>query len=235
LLARLFFREHLSARAGIALVLVCAASGLLAWPAHAKDAPGTALLLVAAACGCWALDNNWTARIDAFTPAQTTFAKGLVAGGVNLALGIAGSGAPALAGVAPAVAIGAVCYGLSLALLVWAAQQLGAARSQLAFASASFWGVALSWWLLGEAILPQQLAAALAMALALGLLAGEAHAHWHRHAAVTHRHWHRHDDGHHEHAHPEGAPRGGHSHEHAHAPLAHAHPHRPDLHHRHHH
>jgi drug/metabolite transporter (DMT)-like permease len=233
LLARAFFGEHLSARDALAILLVCAASALLALPVHAGGAPGSALLLAAAACLCWALDNNWTSRIDAFTPAQTSFAKGLVAGSSNLALGLAGGGSPGLADAGLALGIGAACYGFSLALLVSAAQQLGAARSQLVFATASFWGVALAWLLLGEPALPLQIGAGALMALALGLLGRQDHSHWHLHVAVTHRHAHRHDDGHHDHVHPEGPPEHAHSHEHHHPARAHAHPHRPDLHHRH--
>ncbi len=235
LLARAFFREHLSARDALAILLVCAASALLALPLHAGGAPGSALLLAAAACLCWALDNNWTSRIDAFTPAQTSFVKGLVAGSSNLALGLAGGGSLTTENAGLALGIGAVCYGLSLALLVSAAQQLGAARSQLAFATASFWGVSLAWLLLGEPALSLQIAAGALMALALGLLGREAHSHWHRHSLVTHRHAHRHDDGHHTHDHPEALPDHAHSHEHHHAAQSHAHPHRPDLHHRHRH
>jgi drug/metabolite transporter (DMT)-like permease len=233
LLARVFFREHLTTRGALAILLVCAASALLAIPTGAGGAPAPALLLVAAACLCWALDNNWTSRIDAFTPAQSSCAKGLVAGSVNLALGLAGGDGLAPANAGLALAIGAACYGLSLALLVSAAQQLGAARSQLAFATASFWGVALAWLLLGEPVLAVQLASAAAMALALVLIGREQHGHWHQHEAVTHRHAHRHDDGHHDHSHPEALSETWHSHAHRHDAQAHAHPHRPDLHHRH--
>jgi drug/metabolite transporter (DMT)-like permease len=234
LLARAFFHEHLGARGGLAIVLVCAGSALLALPAHAAGAPASALAFAAAACLCWALDNNWTARIDAFTPAQSTFAKGLAAGGVNLAIGLANGGATTPRSAGLALGIGALSYGVSLVLLVGAAQRLGATRSQLAFATASLWGVALAWLLLGEPVLAAQLVAAAAMAVALVLLAREPHAHAHQHAARTHRHWHRHDDGHHAHAHPDGEPAArGHSHEHRHAAQAHSHPHAPDLHHRH--
>ena len=233
LLARTCFREHLAARGALAILLVCAASALLALPAHAGGAPVSALLLVAAACLCWALDNNWTSRIDAFTPAQSSFAKGLVAGSVNLALGLAGGDSLTPGHTGLGLGLGAVCYGLSLALLVSAAQELGAARSQLAFATASLWGVALAWLLLGEPVMPLQIAAGALMAFALVLLGREGHGHWHQHRNMTHRHAHRHDDGHHDHAHPEGVPEHAHSHEHHHAAQAHAHPHRPDLHHRH--
>jgi drug/metabolite transporter (DMT)-like permease len=233
LLARAFFREHLAAHGVLATLLVVAASALLALPAQSAGAPAAALPWVVAACLCWALDNNWTSRIDAFTPAQSSFAKGLVAGSVNLSLGLAGGASLTPASSAMALGIGAACYGLSLALLVAAAQQLGAARSQLAFATASFWGVAIAWLMLGEPVLAVQLAAAALMAFALALLGREAHAHWHQHAPITHRHAHRHDDGHHGHPHPEGVPDQAHSHEHSHAAQAHAHPHPPDLHHRH--
>jgi drug/metabolite transporter (DMT)-like permease len=234
-LAWLFFHEHLAGRTLLAIALVCLASALLALPGHSPGAPGPALALLAAACLCWALDNNWTARIDGFTPAQSSFVKGLVAGSVNLALGLAAQGAlpPRSAGLA--LALGAASYGISLVWFVAAAQQLGATRSQLAFASASFWGVALAWGLLGEPVLPVQLAAGALMGGALLLLGREPHGHWHHHTEVTHRHWHRHDDGHHAHAHGPGEGAEAHSHEHRHAPLAHAHPHRPDLHHRHRH
>ncbi len=234
LLARAFFHEHLGTRGGVATALVCAGSVLLALPAYAAGTPVLALCLAAAACVCWALDNNWTSRIDAFTPAQSTFAKGLVAGSVNLALGLASGGKLAPASAGSALAIGAVCYGVSLVLLVGAAQRLGAARSQLAFATASFWGVALAWGLLGEPVLPIQVVAAALMALALALLARETHAHWHQHAATGHRHWHRHNDEHHAHTHADAPPPvSGHSHEHQHPTLAHSHAHEPDLHHRH--
>ncbi len=236
LLARAFFHEHLGPRGALAVLLVCGGSALLALPAHAAGAPPSALLFVAAASLCWALDNNWTSRIDSFTPAQSTFAKGLVAGSVNLALGLGLTGSdgfePWNAGLA--LVIGATSFGLSLVLLIGAAQQLGAARSQLAFASASLWGVAFAWLLLGEPLLPEQFGAAALMAFALVLLARDPHGHWHLHEAKTHRHWHRHDDGHHAHARSEGIPAvRGHSHAHAHPAQAHAHPHAPDLHHRH--
>jgi drug/metabolite transporter (DMT)-like permease len=135
--------------------------------------------------------------------------------------------------LAIALVVGALCYGLSLVLLVAAAQQLGAARSQLAFATASLWGVALAWLWLGEPVHPAQLAAGTVMGVALVLLRKEPHSHWHQHPEVTHRHWHRHDDEHHRHAHAPGDAAEAHSHEHRHAAHAHAHPHRPDLRHRH--
>ena len=47
---------------------------------------------------CWGLDNNLTALVSGFTPAQTTVVKGMIAGAVNLTLGLSlGQHFPALA------------------------------------------------------------------------------------------------------------------------------------------
>ena len=134
-----------------------------------------------------------------------------------------------------AVGVGTLAYGASLVLYVGAAQHMGATRSQMAFATAPFFGVLVAWTLLGEAILPAQLVAGGLMALGVWLSAGDVHAHAHRHDAVTHTHRHRHDDEHHEHERADPPPNGWHAHEHTHEAAEHEHLHRPDLHHRHEH
>lgn len=232
LLGWLFFREHLDKRVVVAVILVTIASALLAGASGAALVP--AALLVAGGCLCWGLDNNLSASIDGFTPAQSTLAKGLAAGTVNLALGFAvGAPLPRALDVGAALLLGSLAYGASIVLYVRAAQQLGAVRSQLVFSSAPFFGVLVAWVALREPVLATQLAAAALMLAAIALLHRERHAHEHTHEAMTHTHWHRHDDGHH-HDHVHDPPVvGGHVHEHVHEATTHAHVHRPDLHHRH--
>jgi drug/metabolite transporter (DMT)-like permease len=242
LLAAALFREHVGGRTWLALGAIALGGIVLAAPASgAPPAAGTlaAFVLVALACVCWGFDNNWTALIGGFTPAQTTLVKAALAGGVNLGLGLLlersrlAEGGPAWAAVAAALGLGALAYGASIALYVQGAQQVGASRSQLLFSTAPFWGLALSWLVLGEPVLGAQVAAGIAMAAGVVLLATGRHEHEHGHAALEHTHRHRHDDGHHDHAHP-GLPAGtAHTHAHVHAPVRHAHPHVPDLHHRH--
>lgn len=233
-LARTVFKEHLAPRTWAAVALVVLASLLLA-PGTPQG--GAAVAWVALACLAWGLDNNLTALIDAYTPAQITFAKGSVAGLVNLGLGMVfDAGALTLSAAGMGLGVGALGYGASLLLYVAGSQHLGATRSQLLFSSAPVWGLLLAWLALGEPVLAGQLAAVPCMALALWLWHHERHEHPHTHAAVTHRHWHRHDDGHHEHAHAETViPGAWHSHEHSHEAIEHVHAHRPDLHHRHEH
>jgi len=230
-LAWAFFREHIDRRTLVAAGLVVAGGVLLA---GGSGAGWTASALVAGACLCWGLDNNLTALISGFTPAQTTVAKGLIAGSVILALGLAtGERTPGLAGVGAALAVGAVSYGLSIMLFISGAQQVGATRAQLLFATSPFLGVVLAWTLLCEHVQAAQLAAAPCMAAGIGLMLTARHGHAHAHDAMTHTHSHRHDDGHHDHVHP-GLPASvRHTHVHTHPPLAHTHAHLPDLHHRH--
>ena len=231
-LARLFFKEHLERNTWIAVALVIAASILLS---PGTPGGGMAIGLVALACVAWGLDNNFTAVIDRFTPAQVTFAKGLIAGSANLVLGLIVDPQPAVGWAFGAgLVVGAFSYGASLLLYIGGAQHLGATRSQLIFSTAPAWGLGLSWLVLGERLEAVHLVAAAMMALAIWLWHREQHAHVHRHHRVTHRHWHRHDDGHHDHEHDGSvAPGAWHSHEHTHQAQEHEHPHQPDLHHRH--
>jgi drug/metabolite transporter (DMT)-like permease len=227
-----FFHEHLDRRTLLAAGLVLAGGLLLASPEGA--AGWRAGALVALACVCWGLDNNLTALVSGFTPAQTTLVKGLGAGTVNLAIGLVVEGglAPA-AGVGAALLVGAFSYGFSIMLYISGAQQLGASRSQLLFSTSPFLGVLLAWLVFGERATGAQLAAAALMISGIALMLGARHEHEHAHERMVHTHEHRHDDGHHDHVHP-GLPAWvRHTHEHVHEPVTHTHPHVPDLHHRH--
>jgi drug/metabolite transporter (DMT)-like permease len=232
LLGALFFRDRIGAR-GAAGVL-CALAGAVLLSVGEGASGWQAGALVVAACACWGLDNHLTALIDGITPTQVTFWKGLAAGTVNLAIGVAVAplAAPG-AQLAAGLAVGALAYGVSIALTISAAQSLGATRAQSVFASAPFFGALLAMVFLGESLGVVHLGAALLFAAAVALLSLDRHAHTHSHPALEHEHAHRHDDGHHDHPHP-GEPRSlWHSHRHAHAPIVHRHPHWPDLHHRH--
>ena len=126
----LFFREHLGRRTILAVLLVVAAGAILAAPDGMAGARAAALVLLA--CAAWGLDNNLTALIDGLTPAQSTLVKGAVAGAINLAVGLAAAGEPPpLDAALGALAVGALGYGLSIALYIRGAQELGATRAQL--------------------------------------------------------------------------------------------------------
>jgi drug/metabolite transporter (DMT)-like permease len=234
LLGYVMFRDELNLHGWVAAVGTVAAAVLLSISeGHAGVQAG---LLIALACFCWGLDNHFTALITGLTPAQTTFWKGLVAGIVNLGIGIQLSDYTASVSLtATAILVGVFAYGISLVLYITSAQKLGATRSQIIFSSSPFFGVILAVAFLGESISLAQLAAILLIVTSLGFLFFERHLHVHRHEATAHEHWHRHDDGHHDHVFP-GMPRGlYHSHWHEHKATKHSHPHWPDPYHRHRH
>ncbi|MBL6999401.1 MAG: DMT family transporter [Gammaproteobacteria bacterium] len=230
----LVFRDHLGRKGWIGVALALLASALLA---GAPDSAGPlAVVLVLLACLCWGLDNHLTALIDGISPSQSTLWKGSIAGSVNLIIGLTFE--PISAGfqqLSLALLVGALCYGASIVLYIHSAQQIGATRAQLLFASAPFFGVMLSVLLLDESLSLVHLIATPVFLLGVSLLLIESHTHRHNHAAMTHEHVHSHDDDHHNHAHDGLADSARHSHLHTHQPMTHQHPHWPDLHHRHRH
>jgi len=232
LLAWAFFREHLDRKTWMAAGLTVAAGVVLAAPSGFATAP--AALLVGLGCLCWGMDNNLTALVDGFTPAQTTLVKGFVAGSVNLALSFlleSPTLSPSFVGVA--LAVGALAYGASIVLYIRGAQHLGATRSQILFSTSPFLGGVFAWVVLGEPVLAVQIGAGALMIAALWLLLSARHEHDHEHGPMVHTHNHRHDDGHHTHEHEGRAAGMRHTHEHEHEEMEHSHPHEPDLHHRH--
>ena len=234
LLAYAIFREYITKRTWLAVVFIVAGGITLASPSGWGNM--RAVILVALACICWGFDNNLTSIIDGFTPAQTTFIKGIFAGLINLGIGLSiEKSAIGWNYVAGAVVIGMFSYGLSIVLYISGAQKLGATRSQMIFAAAPFLGVTISWAILREPILASQIIAALIMATGLWVLLSERHEHVHLHDRIEHTHSHSHDDGHHMHVHQKLPSGVQHTHAHEHDEVEHAHPHEPDLHHRHEH
>ena len=93
IIARVFLQEQIGRRAGLGIVIVVLGGVILAGTAEAGVAVGA--VLVAATCVCWGIDNAITASLDSYSPSQITLVKGMVAGSVNLALGLLLTGAPA--------------------------------------------------------------------------------------------------------------------------------------------
>ena len=234
-LGHFVFRDHLGRYGWAGVVGVVTAGALLSL---GDSGNVVAVLLVTAACIFWGIDNHLTALIDGITPAQSTLWKGLAAGTFNILLAtMIGAEWPAVSIWSIALLVGALSYGASIALYISSAQQLGATRAQIIFASSPFLAAALSALFLSEPFGPLHLVAVGVLILSVFLLLRDrqVHEHDHTHEAIEHEHSHRHDDGHHTHVH-DGLPASTrHSHRHTHEPMTHRHPHWPDLHHRHEH
>ena len=231
ILAVVIFREHLGRWTWVGNAGVLVAGVLLGFNEGWSGWLGMAC--IAGAAVAWGLDNNFTAIIDGISAEDSTFWKGLIAGTTNLAIGLAFFSWRLDWNWLWALALGAVAYGVSIALYIRSAQGLGATRSQMVFATSPFFGVVLSLVWLGEGFSVLQGVAAAVLAGSIALIFFDRHEHAHEHEAATHEHAHRHDDEHHEHEHLETVT-AAHHHVHSHDPLVHTHPHWPDLHHRHH-
>ena len=228
------FREHVGRRIAGGMVAIAAGAMVLAWdPGHGLRFSGGALM-VAGACLGWALDNNLTRKVSASDPLQIASVKGLVAGGVNIAIALAlGAPVPRVVTVLVAALLGLVSYGLSLVLFVLALRGLGAGRTSAYFSTAPFVGALLGVVALDDPLTPGLGLGAALMIVGVWLHVSERHDHDHVHEPIEHEHRHEHDE-HHRHDHDGSAPPGEpHSHRHTHEPVRHSHPHFPDIHHRH--
>ncbi len=235
LLAWIVFRENADRRIVLGMLLIVAGAVLLAWPGRlAPAAVGPGAPLIALACLCWALDNNFTRKVSASDALFIAGLKGLVAGIANVALAaMLGARLPAAATLAAAMTVGLFGYGVSLVLFVLALRGLGAARTGAYFSTAPFLGAAIAILAFGDHVSPAFWLAALLMGAGVWLHLTERHEHLHTHEPLTHAHRHAHDE-HHQHPHDfDWDGREPHTHEHTHAPITHAHPHYPDIHHRH--
>lgn len=230
------FREHLTRRSAAAGALVLVAAAVMGLTPGSLRIDPVGVLLIAAACAAWALDNNLTATLVARDPVVIVTTKVAVAGAVNLTIAVArGAALPVGTTLGAALALGAVSYGVSVLLDAYALRALGAAREAALFATAPFAGALLSIPLLGDRPTAVTTTAIVAMAGGVVLLLTDRHGHAHAHDPVTHDHRHRHDDDHHDHDHGDDGPVARHSHPHRHARRRHGHAHASDAHHRHRH
>jgi drug/metabolite transporter (DMT)-like permease len=234
IIAMVVFREYLGPRELAAAGAVVAGAVILGWAPGGLRADAAGAVSIAAACACWAIDNNLTQRLSIRDPATVAGVKTLGAGALMLALATAlGAPIPSARALGAALGLGAICYGLSLYFAMIAMRILGAARQSAYFASAPFIGALVAVALFRNLPNAAESIGGIIMATGVIFLARERHEHPHRHEVFVHdhRHWH---DAHHQHAHDRAMPTGEpHAHVHSHAPVAHVHPHVSDVHHRH--
>lgn len=234
LLGVALFREHLPRQAMTGATVTFAGAVVLGFETGDTRADWIGILLIAAACLAWAVDNNLTQSLTVRDPRSVVRVKTGVAGAFNVLLAFAiGQRLPELTVLLTALGLGAVSYGLSVYLDALALRHLGAAREAAVFAVAPFAGALLAPLVLPESLTVRDLVAGALMAIGIALLLRERHEHLHRHEPLEHDHVHVHDS-HHQHEHAERTTDAEpHSHPHHHDELVHAHPHVSDIHHRH--
>lgn len=228
------FRENVDRRIFMGMAAIVAGGVILSLDRSSVGGSWIGGLAIAAACLCWAIDNNLTRGLSGGDPVHIAAVKGVVAGSVNIGMAFAfGYRWPEWSVAGSAAVVGFFGYGVSLVLFVLALRHLGTARTGAYFSTAPFVGASLSLLLLHDVpTLAWWIAAAL-MAVGVFLHVTERHEHEHTHEAMEHTHRHTHDE-HHQHAHEfEWDGTEPHAHPHVHEPLTHSHAHFPDIHHRH--
>lgn len=145
LIALLIFKEKISPRLWIAIVLITAASILLSLSDITSFSVSFYSLLALLACCCWGLENNCTRKLSNRDPARIVIIKGFGSGtgSVIVAL-ISGERLTLTPYILLALLLGFVAYGLSIYTYVYAQRYIGAAKTSAFYALAPFIGALIS-------------------------------------------------------------------------------------------
>jgi drug/metabolite transporter (DMT)-like permease len=231
LIALLFFKEAISRRAWIAILVITLASVFLSTNFSEGFGLSLGALGIILACVLWGLDNNLTRNISGKDPLVIVAWKGVTAGTFSFMLAfLLGNAMPSFSSIINTMILGFVRYGLSTILFILSMRGLGAARTSALYGTAPLAGVVLSIVIFSESPSFAYSLAGIFMIVGALLLINEEHSHSHIHTALFHEHSHTHDDPAHAH---DSITTGAHSHEHEHAAEEHEHDHMPDIHHRH--
>lgn len=228
LIAFLIFKELLSKRLVIAVILVTLASVILGFEGADSFKFNTGSLFVIGACTCWGLENNCTKMLSNKSSVEIVTIKGCFSGAGSLVIAfIAGEQLPGFKWIFAVMLLGFVAYGLSINFYIKAQKELGAAKTSAYYSVAPFLGVAFSMILLRERPGLQFYIALAIMAVSTVILIKDSitlqhthihahiHTHEHRHGDIVHTHEHVH-----EHSHPHVHYDNGEAHTHIHGDLS---------------
>ena len=224
LIAFFVFKEALSKRLTIAIILVTIASITLSFEGEGSFQFNTGSLLVLGAACCWGLENNCTRMLSSKSSVQITTLKGTFSGLGSLVIALCiGEKLPGIGWILAAMVLGFVAYGLSINFYIQAQKDLGAAKTSAYYSIAPFLGVAFSFLLFAEKPGFQFFAGLGIMVIATVLMVKDTislqhdhehvhyHTHEHSHNGVTHTHEHSHT---HSHNHIHGEDEAAHGHDH---------------------
>lgn len=222
IIALVVFKEAVSRRLWVAIVLITLSSILLSFEGTDSFRFSYGSLFVLLATVCWGFENNCTRNISSKSTYEIVILKGIFSGSGSLIIAfLKRETMPQLIYMVLALLSGFVAYGLSIFLYVRAQNTLGAAKTSAYYAVAPFIGVFLSFVFLRERITAMYLIALAVMIAGTVLVAADTlirkHSHLHQHTfthihdgskhthTVTHSHEHNHyrTNGKHGHHHSE--------------------------------
>lgn len=144
-IALFIFREAISRRLWLAIVLVTISSAILSVEDVTSFTFSYGSIFVLLACVCWGLENNCTRMISHKDPLEIVVIKGFGSGlgSLVLAFFLGENALPLLYG-ACTLLLGFVAYGLSIFFYIYAQRYLGAVKTSAYYALAPFMATALS-------------------------------------------------------------------------------------------
>lgn len=145
LIALLIFREAISRKLWLAIILVTLSSILLSFEDMSSLQFSWGSLFVLLACVCWGFENNCTRMLSTKNPAQIVVIKGFGSGlGALILSFIIGERFFHIGFIILALLLGFVAYGLSIYFYIYAQRDLGAAKTSTYYAVSPFIGAGLS-------------------------------------------------------------------------------------------
>lgn len=145
IIALFFFKESISTKLWLAIVLVTFSSALLSLKDGSSLSFSIGSVFVLLACTCWGLENNFTRVLSQKNPLQIVIMKGFGSGlGSLLIASLVGDISVEFGYVLMALVLGFFAYGLSIFFYVSAQRELGASRTSAYYAFAPFIGTGLS-------------------------------------------------------------------------------------------
>ena len=150
LVALVIFREKVSRRLWLAILLVVISSIILTFEGAESLQWNRGSLFVLCACVCWGFENNCTRMLSHKSSQEIVVIKGLFSGAGALMIALClGEALPGGVWILLIMLLGFVSYGMSINFYIMAQKELGAARTSAYYAVAPFLGVLFS-VLLGE-------------------------------------------------------------------------------------
>lgn len=151
LIALLIFKEKVSFKLWIAIILVVISGIILSLDGVESFTFNGGSLLVLGACVCWGFENNCTRKISNKSATEIVVIKGIFSGlGSLIVAFIVKEKLPSIQVVASIMLLGFVAYGLSIKFYVTAQSELGASKTSAYYSISPFVGVLLGVIFLSE-------------------------------------------------------------------------------------
>lgn len=151
IIALLIFKEKISERLWLAILMVSLASVILEFEGNEALTFSKGSLFVIGACICWGIENNCTKNISDKSSMEIVLIKGIFSGiGSIIVAMLIKETIPNLIYILVIMLLGFIAYGLSINFYVMAQNDLGTAKTSAFYAIAPFLGVTFSFIILGE-------------------------------------------------------------------------------------